>query len=74
MYHTHFESETELHVDHDTELTETLADNPVEYTTWAWCSTCHVSFVDASVSLCEGKSCGPEYTDEEEDWAASKGF
>lgn len=46
-------SELPLHKDHVYERTETLYDNPVEHTAWAFCETCRVEFWYESVELVE---------------------
>jgi hypothetical protein len=42
-------TETDEHDGHDWEAVETLADNAIEYTRWAYCSTCRKEFKERSV-------------------------
>jgi hypothetical protein len=44
-------SEKHLHKGHNYELVETLHDNPVEFTTWAYCPVCETDFWYVSVEL-----------------------
>lgn len=41
-------TEKDEHEGHDWEATETLADNSIEYTRWAYCSDCKKEFKEVS--------------------------
>jgi hypothetical protein len=47
-------TELPAHEGHKFEPTETLYDNPVEHTAWAWCDTCKTDFWLSSVEFAEG--------------------
>lgn len=44
-------SELPLHKDHHYKITETLYDNSVEFTTWAYCDDCKTEFWVVSVGI-----------------------
>ena len=53
MYTTETTSEAPEHEEHDWFMEETVYDNPIEVTYWAWCTDCKVSFYESSTTIIE---------------------
>jgi hypothetical protein len=50
-----YDDDLDKHEGHFLQETDTVFDNPIEYTTWGVCSTCHTDVVLSSATILELK-------------------